>query len=141
MDMILDMSQSGTLDDADEVTVQFAEHFSCLEQGGSGPKWVARFCKAYVAHVMMGIRVSLEIARKQESGEPIPLWPTDRTVLVRATQGMSTQSYADGASRVFDLERWVPNGVELYEVEGTHFGILNPDSGLAEILNDVVEQS
>jgi fatty acid synthase len=141
LDVISDMSQSGTLDDAEEVTVQFADHFSRLAQGGSGPRWVARFCKAYVAHILMGIRVSLDISRKLDAGEVAPVWPTDRTVLIRAKQGVSTQSYADGASRLFDLDRWVPSDVELYEVEGTHFGILNPDSGLAEILNDVVEQA
>lgn len=52
MDVINDMSTSGSLDDAEEVSHQFSDHFQKTTAGGSGPKWVARFCKAYVAHGM-----------------------------------------------------------------------------------------
>jgi len=44
------MSTSGSLDEADEVTRQFVDHFQKITAGSSGPKWVARFCKAFVAH-------------------------------------------------------------------------------------------
>jgi len=138
MDVIKDMTQSGTLDDA-EVTGQFADHFSRVSQGSSGPKWVARFCKAYVAHILMGIRASMMVSRQQAAGELTAIWPAKRTVLARADQGVSGQPYADGASRLFDLENWATN-VELYDVPGTHFGILNPESGLAEMLNDVLAE-
>jgi hypothetical protein len=48
------MSTSGALDEAEEVTQQFIDHFQKVTAGsGSGPKWVARFCKAYVAHGMV----------------------------------------------------------------------------------------
>ena len=127
MEMIEDMSRSGTLDGA-EVISQFADR---VPQGGSGPKWVARFCKAFV---LMGIRASTEISRQQNAGESTP---AKRTVLIRASEGIFTQSYSDGASRFFDLENWASD-VELYDVPGTHFSILSPASGLAEILNGIV---
>jgi len=136
MEVIEDMSRSGTLDGA-EVISQFADHFSRVPQGGSGPKWVARFCKAFVAHILMGIRASTEISRQQNAGEYTPFWPAKRTVLIRASEGIFTQSYSDGASRFFDLENWASD-VELYDVPGTHFSILSPASGLAEILNGIV---
>jgi len=136
MKMIEDMSRSGTLDGA-EVIAQFADHFSRVSQGGSGPKWVARFCTAYVAHILMGIRASTDISRQQDAKESTPFWPAKRTVLIRASEGISTKSYVDGASRLFDLENWTSD-VELYDVPGTHFSILNPASGLAEILNGIV---
>jgi hypothetical protein len=138
MNVIDDMSTSGCLDDTEEVKMQFSDHFSPVQHGGSSPKWVARFCKAYVAHVLMGVRATIDSARREAAGELVnSVWPAKRTVLVRAENGVATQSYAEGVSRVFDLDGFVSN-VELYELQGTHFGILNPDSGLSEILDTVV---
>jgi len=138
MDVIADMATSGSLDHADDVTEQFADHFEKVTQGSSGPKWVARFVKAYVAHVLMGIRASIDFSRS-ETGNVVSTWPAKRTVLVRADQGISVQAFAEGSSKYFDLEKYVPD-VDLYELPGTHFGILNPKSGLAEVLNMVLKQ-
>ncbi|KZT06920.1 polyketide synthase [Laetiporus sulphureus 93-53] len=138
MEVIADMSQSGSLDGANEITYQFSDHFSKVSSGGSGPKWVARFCRAYVAHVLMGVRASMDVNKREADGSLFTeVWPSKRTVLVRAEQGVSAQSYAEGASKLLDLEIWTSD-VELHELPGTHFGILNPDSGLAEILNGIV---
>jgi fatty acid synthase, animal type len=52
MDVIGDLATSGTLDETNEVTHQFADHFEKVTTSSSGPKWIARFCKAYAAHGM-----------------------------------------------------------------------------------------
>ncbi|PCH43240.1 hypothetical protein WOLCODRAFT_74423 [Wolfiporia cocos MD-104 SS10] len=139
IDVVGDMSTSGSLDGAHEITHQFADHFKESKTGGSGPKWVARFCKAYAAHVLMGVRASKEVLKREEDGTLKDLaWPTARTVLVSATNGVAVQPYAVGASKYFDLEAWAPH-IELHELPGTHFGLLNPDSGLAEVINGVLQ--
>lgn len=85
----------------------------------------------------MGVRASMETLKLERSGALAnQIWPATRTVLIRASDGVATQGVAEGASRAYDLEDWAPD-VELHEVEGTHFGILNPDSGLSGILNEV----
>nr|ART89046.1 polyene polyketide synthase 1 [Agaricomycetes sp.] len=137
MDVINDMSTSGTLDNAEEVSQQFSDHFQKTTTGGSGPKWIARFCKAYVAHILMGIRASKESLKLRRSGtQTTQPWPAARTVLVRASNGLATATTALGVSQALDMDVWVPD-VQLHELEGSHFGILSPDSGLSGILNEV----
>lgn len=86
----------------------------------------------------MGVRASMDTLKLERSGALTnQIWPAARTVLVRASNGVGAQSVGEGASRTYDLEDWAPD-VELRELEGTHFGILNPDSGLSSILNEVV---
>ena len=87
----------------------------------------------------MGLRASMDTSKREEEGTlKDKVWPSKRTVLVRADKGVASQPYAEGASRLFDLEKWVSD-VELHELHGSHFGILNPDSGLAEIINEVLK--
>jgi hypothetical protein len=89
--------------------------------------------------VLMGVRASMDVTKREKDGMlKDEIWPSERTVLVRADKGVASQPHAEGASRLFDLERWTAN-VELYELHGSHFGILNPNSGLAEIMNMVLE--
>ena len=87
----------------------------------------------------MGLRASMDTSKREEEGRLKDMvWPSKRTVLVRTDKGVASQTYAEGASRLFDLDKWVSD-VELHELHGSHFGILNPDSGLAEIINEVLE--
>ncbi|KAK7047807.1 hypothetical protein VNI00_006135 [Paramarasmius palmivorus] len=134
--IVNDMVSSGTLDNSDDLGDQFADHFQRAKEGGSGPKWIARFCTAYVAHVLMGVRRGKEVitAERNAGGKLMGAWPAKRTVLVRALDGVSAQPYAAGASEYFDLDLYVM-GVEKYDLPGTHFGILAPKSGLDAILD------
>ncbi|KAK7021060.1 hypothetical protein VNI00_017549 [Paramarasmius palmivorus] len=135
-EVVNDMVSSGTLDNSDDLGEQFADHFRRAEEGGSGPKWIARFCMAYIAHVLIGIRRGKEFLNAiGEAGGKLEVnWPSKRTVLVRALDGVRSQPYAARVSQYFDLDRYV-DGVEKYDLPGTHFGILAPDSGLDAILD------
>jgi fatty acid synthase, animal type len=88
----------------------------------------------------MGLRASMDASQREEDGilEDV-VWPSKRTVLIRADKGVASQPYAKGASRLFDLDNSTSD-VELHELHGSHFGILNPNSGLAEILNEVLHK-
>ncbi|ESK88629.1 polyketide synthase [Moniliophthora roreri MCA 2997] len=136
LDVVNDMASSGTLDDAEDLGRQFADHFQRAKEGGSGPKWVARFCTAYVAHLIMGLRCGKEFnALEAKYGkDAMGAWPAKRTVLVRALSGVSAEPYAAGASEYFDLDVY-GSGVEKHDLPGTHFGILAPKSGLDAILD------
>jgi hypothetical protein len=81
----------------------------------------------------------MDASQREEDGtlEDV-VWPSKRTVLIRADKGVGSQPYAKGASRLFDLDKWTSD-VELHELHGSHFGILNPNSGLAEIINEVLK--
>jgi hypothetical protein len=93
-----------------------------------------------IAAVLMGIRASTDAMKREEYGTlKDEIWPSERTVLIRADNGIASQAHAKGASRLLDLDTWTSN-VELYELHGSHFGILNPNSGLAEIMNKVLER-
>ncbi|KAL4254858.1 hypothetical protein ABKN59_004677 [Abortiporus biennis] len=151
LDVVKDMAHSNILDNADDLYDQFIAHF---EGGGSGPSWIRRFCSAYNAHLLMGVRASLEVKRSGmvfagsrkdsseslEEGQVLIEWPANRTVLVKATRGLRLDSWAQGVSNVFDLQRQIgdEDKVEVYDVEGSHFGILNPASGLVEVLREVL---
>jgi fatty acid synthase, animal type len=87
----------------------------------------------------MGLRASIDASKREEDGTlKDVLWPSKRTVLIRADKGVASQPYAKGASRLFDLDN-LTSDVELHELRGSHFGILNPNSGLAEIINEVLK--
>ncbi|EPQ50300.1 polyketide synthase [Gloeophyllum trabeum ATCC 11539] len=131
MGVVTDMSTSGSLDDTEEVIGQFEEHFKKKERGEAGAKWVARFCRAYAAHFIMSIRASKDLA--EEMKKP---WPSERTVLIRAQGGVATKPQFKGASRALGLDKWAAH-VDVHELPGTHFGILNPDNGIADVLNGV----
>ncbi|KAI3601476.1 polyketide synthase [Moniliophthora roreri] len=136
LEIVRDMVASGTLDDSDDLADQFAEHFKQAQDGGSGPAWIARFCTAYVAHILMGVRRGKEfIAAEAKAGGKLSLaWPAKRTVLVRALDGISVQSYSAGSTEYFDLDLYIMD-VEKHDLPGTHFGILAPSSGLDAILD------
>jgi fatty acid synthase, animal type len=88
----------------------------------------------------MGVRASMDATQREKDGTlKDEIWPSQRTVLIRADKGVASQPHAVGASRLFDLECWTSN-VEMYELHGTHFGILSPNSGLVEIINKVLEE-
>ncbi|KAH9940662.1 polyketide synthase [Amylocystis lapponica] len=132
-EVVGDMAYSGVLEDADEVAHQFREHFAKTTANEPGIPWVARFCKAYAAHLMMGLRASVDV--RNFLGD---VWPADRTVLVRAADGMGMRPYCKNVSKNFDLDKWAPNS-EVYELPGTHIGILNPDNGLPALLHQCLE--
>ncbi|KAJ3555439.1 hypothetical protein NM688_g2577 [Phlebia brevispora] len=139
MSLVDDMVSSGTLDNAVDISQQFAAHFEQVQAGGSGAKWVARFCKAYVAHMLMGLRMGEGDTtwRKDHSTLKEKVWPSARTIFVRAKDGLFAQSASEEASAWFDPDLW-RSDVEIHELPGTHFGVLNPHSGLADILNEVL---
>jgi fatty acid synthase, animal type len=85
----------------------------------------------------MGLRASMELSRLK-GDVMFKVWPSERTVLIRADKGMGSKTYSEGASRFFDLENWTSN-IELHELHGSHFGILHPNSGLAKIINKVLD--
>ncbi|KAG7085922.1 Type I Iterative PKS [Marasmius oreades] len=134
--IVNDMVSSGTLDNSDDLGMQFEDHFERAKEGGNGPKWITRFCTAYVSHILMGCRRGKEFlqAEAKAGGRLTVAWPAKRTVLVRALDGVSAQPYAAGSSAYFDLDLYVI-GVEKYDLPGTHFGILSPKSGLDAILD------
>jgi len=136
--IIEDMVTSGALDNAEDIQIQFQEYF---EMGNQGSKWVARFCQAYVAHILMGVRKAVESAeevrRAQEGHAQGFAWPVGRTVLMKAQNGTQTDARLQGISDAWNLDKWTTDKVEIYECPGTHFGVLNPNSGFADILNSV----
>lgn len=94
----------------------------------------------YYALVLMGVQASLDVTKRKKDGTfKDEIWPSTRTVLIRADEGIGSQPHAEGASRLFDLENWMSN-VEMHELRGSHFGMLNPNSGLADVMNKVIEQ-
>ncbi|KIK63451.1 polyketide synthase [Collybiopsis luxurians FD-317 M1] len=132
---VKDMATSGALDEAQDITTHFEEHF---ERKGQEHQWVARFCEAYSAHLLMGIRESAEIARLEQKGQFEGLeWPARRTVLMKAQNGAQRDTHTQGASEAFDLDKWTDE-VQVFEFPGTHFGLLNPASGVGEALNSVL---
>ncbi|KAJ8483173.1 hypothetical protein ONZ45_g14697 [Pleurotus djamor] len=134
LDVVHDMANCGVLDDAEEVTQQFEQHFNAIANGSTGPSWVGRFCTAYSSHLLLGIRASEEMAHREAVGLLGDEWPSKRTVLIKGSRGVGSKPPATGLSATFDLERYAPS-VEVFEVPGSHFGMLNPQSGIAHILN------
>jgi cytochrome c1 len=129
------MATSGALDDAEDINLQFQDYFKA---GNKGNKWVARFCQAYAAHLLMGVRESLEMDRRIRNGDASTLtWPFERTVVMKARDGTKTNPRTRGASEAWDVDKWTDK-VEVYEFPGTHFGFLNPSSGVGEVLNDIL---
>ncbi|KAF9237175.1 hypothetical protein BU15DRAFT_76182 [Melanogaster broomeanus] len=138
MTTICDLSTSGSLDNGEELGTMFENHFERVSEGTPTSKFVSQFARAYVAHVRMGIRAAIEALRREEAGESDhATWPATRTVVIRATKGICDQPVAEGLSRAFDVDLYAPD-VELYEREGTHFGILNPQSGLPQLLDGIL---
>ena len=87
----------------------------------------------------MGLRASMDASQREEDGTLADaVWPSNPAVLIRADKGVASQPYAKGASKSFDLDSWTSD-VELHELHGSHFGILNPNSGLAEVINEVLK--
>jgi len=87
MEIVIDMRDSQAVDNADSMVDQFREHFEKMTAGESGAKWVSRFCKAYAAHLMMGIRAYHELS-EQMGGQ----WPAERIILVRGSEGSASTS-------------------------------------------------
>ncbi|KAF9238192.1 polyketide synthase [Melanogaster broomeanus] len=138
MDIIRDISTSGTLDNGEELTAMFEDHFEKVAQGTSSSKFVSQFGRAYVAHLLMGLRACVENLRREKAGKfEDASWPATRTVVIRADKGIGCQPVSEGLSPAFNVELQAPD-VELYEVPGTHFGVLNPQSGLPQVLEKVL---
>ncbi|KAK1215285.1 hypothetical protein PQX77_022103 [Marasmius sp. AFHP31] len=140
IEIVEDMASSGALDDSDAFgwVMQFADHIERIKEGGSGPKWIARFYTAYICHCVMGCRKGRTILDDPSRGGKYMTgaWPAQRTVLVRALNGISSRPHATGATECFDLDLYDHN-VEKYDLPGTHFGILAPQSGLDGILESL----
>ncbi|KAF8837242.1 polyketide synthase [Paxillus ammoniavirescens] len=133
--IVEDMVTSGALDNAEDIHLQFQNYF---ETGHKGNKWVARFCQAYVAHLLMGVRKSLEVDRREREGHLDGFaWPIERTVLMKAQNGTKNDPRVQGISEAWDVDKWTDK-VEVYEFPGTHFGFLKPTSGVGEVLNSIV---
>ncbi|KAF9237185.1 polyketide synthase [Melanogaster broomeanus] len=138
MSAIRDLSASGTLDNGEELGAMFAAHFEQASQGTSSSKFVSQFARAYFAHVLMGIRASIEALRREKAGKfDNAAWPAARTIVIRASKGTGSQAVAEGLSPAFDVDLCAPD-VVLHELAGTHFGILNPKSGLPRLLENVL---
>ncbi|KAF9239507.1 hypothetical protein BU15DRAFT_74658 [Melanogaster broomeanus] len=138
MGLILDLSTSGTLDNGEELGAMFESHFEGASEDTSSSKFVSQFARAWVAHVRMGTRASIEALRREEAGKSDnAAWPAMRTVVIRANKGIGDKLVAENLSRAFDIDLYAPD-VELYEREGTHFGIWNPQSGLAQLLDEIL---
>ncbi|KIJ24979.1 hypothetical protein M422DRAFT_216980 [Sphaerobolus stellatus SS14] len=137
MSIVEDIVTSGSLDSAEGIDLQFQEYF---ETGHKGNKWIARFCEAFVAHLLMGVRESVEMDRREREADLDGfVWPVERTVLMRARNGTKTNPRAQAASDAWDLDKWTDKDkVEVYEFPGTHFGFLNPTSGVGEALNNIL---
>ncbi|KDQ58084.1 hypothetical protein JAAARDRAFT_57854 [Jaapia argillacea MUCL 33604] len=136
LEIVEDMVNSDALEGAGDLHTQFKKHFT---EGDSGPAWIRRFCSAYTAHVLLGVRATIAYERYINSADRTTYekpWPTSRTVLIKGTDGVGSQSYSEGASEAFDLDKFTDT-VEVYSLEGTHFSILHPNSGIAEVLMDV----
>lgn len=131
------MVTSGSLDDAEDIYVQFQDYFNT---GNKGNKWVARFCQAYVTHLLMGVRKSSEVAEREQTGDLTGfVWPVERTVLMKAENGTKNdyRVVGTGISEAWDVDKWTDK-LEVYEFPGTHFGFLKPTSGVAECLNSIL---
>ncbi|KAF9230714.1 hypothetical protein BU15DRAFT_56934 [Melanogaster broomeanus] len=138
MGLIRDLSTSGTLDNGEELGAMFESHFEGASEDTSSSKFVSQFARAWVAHVRMGTRASIEALRREEAGKSDnAAWPAMRTVVIRANKGIGDKLVAENLSRAFDIDLYAPD-VELYEREGTHFGIFNPQSGLAQLLDEIL---
>ncbi|KIK63402.1 hypothetical protein GYMLUDRAFT_241886 [Collybiopsis luxurians FD-317 M1] len=135
MQNVRDMATSGALDEAQDIITHFEEYF---EHKGQERKWVARFCQAYSAHLLMGIRESADRERLEQNGEYEGLkWPAEWTVLMKARNGAQMDPHTQGSSEAFDLDK-TTDKVQIFEFPGTHFGLLNPASGVCEALNTVL---
>ncbi|KAF9239503.1 hypothetical protein BU15DRAFT_46625 [Melanogaster broomeanus] len=138
MTTIRDLSTSGSLDNGEELGTMFESHFGRVSEATPTSKFVSQFARAYIAHVRMGIRATIEALQREEAGKPDnAAWPATRTVVIRANKGICDEPVSEGLSRAFDVDLYAPD-VELYEREGTHFGILNPQSGLPQLLDGIL---
>ncbi|KAF9237180.1 polyketide synthase [Melanogaster broomeanus] len=138
MGAIRDLSTSGTLDNSEELGDMFKDHFEQVSQGTSSNKFASQFARAYFRHVRTGIRASIEALRREKAGRSEnAAWPATRTVVIRASKGTGSQAVSGGLSPAFDVDLHAPD-VILYELPGTHFGILNPTSGLPQLLEEVL---
>ncbi|KIJ60886.1 polyketide synthase [Hydnomerulius pinastri MD-312] len=137
MTVIRDLAASGTLESGEELTAMFEDHFKQVAQGGSSGKFVSQFGRAFVAHVLMAVRACIPAILREQAGEiDNSVWPTARTVVIRAEDGIGRQSVSEGLSPAFDVELRAPDA-EFYILPGTHFGILHPQSGLPQLLEQV----
>lgn len=116
----------------------FKDHFEQVSQGTSSNKFASQFARAYFRHVRTGIRASIEALRQEKAGQSENVaWPATQTVVIRASKGTGSQAVSEGLSPAFDVDLHAPD-VMLYELAGTHFGILNPTSGLPQLLEEVL---
>ncbi|KAL0572907.1 hypothetical protein V5O48_009054 [Marasmius crinis-equi] len=140
IEIVEDMASSGALDDSDAFgwVMQFADHIERIKEGGSGPKWIARFYTAYICHCVMGCRKGRKILDdpSRDGKYMTGVWPAQRTVLVRALDGISFRKHSAGVSEYFDLDLYAQN-IEKFDLPGTHFGILSPQSGLDTVLEEL----
>jgi len=140
MTTIRDLSTSGLLDNGEELGAMFESDVGRVSKGTSSSKFVSQFAHAWVAHVRMGVRATIEALRREEAGKSDDAaWPTTRTIVIRATKGICDQAVSEGLSPAFDVDLYVPD-VELYDREGTHFGIWNPQSGLPQLLDEILSR-
>ncbi|KAF9244449.1 Alpha/Beta hydrolase protein [Melanogaster broomeanus] len=120
MGAIRDLSTSGTLDNSEELGDMFEDHFEQVSQGTSSNK--------FASHA----------ATREKAGQSENVaWPATQTVVIRASKGTGSQAVSEGLSPAFDVDLHAPD-VMLYELAGTHFGILNPTSGLPQLLDEVL---
>ncbi|KAI0917773.1 Type I Iterative Polyketide synthase (PKS) [Taiwanofungus camphoratus] len=139
MRIVRDMVASETLDGTNGILDQFTKHFDQSE--GSGSHWVRRFCAAYAAHIMMGLRAAIEwekvVGTSHSRAFSQVMWPTKRTVLIKASKGVASLSHASSVSPMFSLEKHT-SAVEVHELQGTHFGILHPESGIVDVMTKIL---
>ncbi|KAF9235665.1 polyketide synthase [Melanogaster broomeanus] len=138
MAIIRDISTSGSLDNGEELGAMFDSHFGRVSEDTASSKFVSQFACAFLAHVRMGIQATIEALRRGEASKSDnATWPARRTIVIRATKGLCDNPFSEGLSPAFDIDLYAPD-VELYEREGTHFGILNPQSGLPQLLDGIL---
>ncbi|CCM04557.1 uncharacterized protein FIBRA_06738 [Fibroporia radiculosa] len=138
MVLIRDIATSGTLDNGEELTAMFEDHFKQISQGGSSGKFVSQFGRAYVSHVLMAVRACITAVLEERAGKIVdPVWPAAKTVVIAAEDGIRRQSASEGLSPAFDVDLRAPDA-ELYTLPGTHFGVLHPQSGLPQLLEQVL---
>ncbi|CCM04590.1 uncharacterized protein FIBRA_06771 [Fibroporia radiculosa] len=141
MVLIRDLATSGALENGEELTDMFEDHFKQVSQGSSSRKFVSQFGRAYVAHMLMAARACITTIRQEQAGEIVnPVWPAARTVVIAAEDGIRRQSVSEGLSPAFDVDLRAPDA-ELYTLPGTHFGILHPQSGLPQLLEQILVSS
>ncbi|KIJ60835.1 polyketide synthase [Hydnomerulius pinastri MD-312] len=139
MTVIRDLAASGTLESGEELTAMFEDHFKQVAQGGSSGKFVSQFGRAFVAHVLMAVRACISAIRQEQVGETNnSVWPTARTVVIRADDGIGRQWVSEGLSPAFDVDLRAPDA-EFYMLPGTHFGVLHPQSGLPQLLEQAAQ--